>query len=192
MVKKILSLAVLASLVSVESADAQQSRVYDRNNNYVIDVRGNCATSNIEGEVCEISAPDHSHAVVDNNPRKLNYEDTVVYFDFDKSRLKGNEVAKLDRLVEFVRTANVTSVDVVGYADRVGSDSYNDALSRRRADAVIKYLTNNGMNGIKVADIQALGETASKDRCLDVVGRQAVIDCLWENRKVEVRVNYKN
>ena len=190
MVKKILSLAVLASLVSVESADAQQSRVYDRNNNYVIDVRGNCATSNMEGEVCEISAP--NRAVVNNNPRKLNYEDTVVYFDFDKSYLKRNENAKLDRLVEFVRTADVTSIDVVGYADRMGSDSYNDALSRRRADAVIKYLRSNGMNGINAAGIQALGETASKDRCLDVVGRQAVIDCLWEDRKVEVRVNYKN
>jgi outer membrane protein OmpA-like peptidoglycan-associated protein len=73
----------------------------------------------------------------------LNYqlvENGDVTFEFNKSTLTPSAKAMLDQIVVKVQAQPRAVVELAGFTDRVGSSSYNFALSRRRAEAVQRYL----------------------------------------------------
>lgn len=63
----------------------------------------------------------------------------VVYFDFDSDALDSEARETLDRLA-FSLGFLPDGFDMVGYADEIGGESYNDELSARRAAAAAAYL----------------------------------------------------
>ena len=65
-------------------------------------------------------------------------------FDFDKSNLKSEGVATLNKLAQDIKKMKLEVVIIVGYTDSVGTDAYNIALGQRRANAVKAFLTNDG------------------------------------------------
>ncbi len=99
-----------------------------------------------------------------------------VMFDFDKSDLKPAEIEKIE---EFFSTAFkgkvIHRVEIVGYADEVGSNSYNLSLSEKRAKAIGVLLKGKGIKVDKVY-VEGRGEAAT--------GRPN-----WQNRKVDVVVH---
>jgi OOP family OmpA-OmpF porin len=68
-----------------------------------------------------------------------------VFFDFDKSVLKPEGIAKLDDLVSKTAGINLEVAIVVGHTDSIGPDSWNLPLSVRRADAVKAHLISKGI-----------------------------------------------
>lgn len=66
-------------------------------------------------------------------------------FDFDRDQVKGQFVPTLRNVASVLSEYNQTTVDVYGYADATGSDSYNQDLSERRAMAVSAVLVNGGV-----------------------------------------------
>lgn len=68
-----------------------------------------------------------------------------VFFDFDQSVITAAGQAIIDQVVADFAAGGVTSVEVVGHADRSGPDAYNLGLSQRRADAVRNALTAGGI-----------------------------------------------
>jgi OOP family OmpA-OmpF porin len=67
------------------------------------------------------------------------------FFDFDKSALKPEGMAKMDDLVAKSAGVNLEVIIAVGHTDSIGSDSWNMPLSIRRADAVKAYLVSKGV-----------------------------------------------
>ena len=65
---------------------------------------------------------------------------TDVLFDFNKAELRSGGQQKLDELADRAKGADVDRVVVVGNADRIGSEQYNQELSQKRAMAVKDYL----------------------------------------------------
>lgn len=63
----------------------------------------------------------------------------VVYFDFDSGQLDSEARTTLDRLISGLGYQPV-GLDMVGYADEVGGETYNDELSSNRAKAVAAHL----------------------------------------------------
>jgi OOP family OmpA-OmpF porin len=72
------------------------------------------------------------------------------FFDFDKAVLKPEGRAKLDDLIGKVKDINLEVIIAVGHTDSVGSDSYNQRLSVRRAEAVKAYLVSKGIEKNRV------------------------------------------
>lgn len=98
-----------------------------------------------------------------------------VLFDFDKAELKPSDIEKLEEF--FLTSFNgkaIKSVEIVGYADEIGSNAYNLILSEKRAKAIGVVLKNKGIKVDKVY-IEGKGE-AGGDRPD------------WQNRKVDVVV----
>jgi OOP family OmpA-OmpF porin len=108
-------------------------------------------------------------------------------FDFDKSNLKSEGVATLNKLAQDIKKMKLEVVIIVGYTDSVGTDAYNIALGQRRANAVKAFLTNDG--GVEATRVyteskgkadpvasNATAEGRSKNRraVIEVVGTQAV------------------
>jgi peptidoglycan-associated lipoprotein len=78
-----------------------------------------------------------------------------VTFAFDDATVRDEDRAALDRFAQIVgKYYTGTVVTVEGHADPAGSASYNNALSKRRAESVAAYLTQAGMTG---ADIRTIG-----------------------------------
>lgn len=68
-----------------------------------------------------------------------------VLFEFDSADLRADAIAKLGEVVQAMKQQPALEADVVGHADAQGSESYNLALSQRRAQAVSDYLATSGV-----------------------------------------------
>lgn len=69
-----------------------------------------------------------------------------VFFDFGKSNLKEESSQELDKLVKILQTNPNLFVEFSGHTDSVGSDAYNKKLSDERAEVVLKYMTQKGID----------------------------------------------
>jgi OmpA-OmpF porin, OOP family len=105
-------------------------------------------------------------------------------FGFDSAQLRAPQ-PKLDEIAAAL-TANtaINDVMITGYADRLGSEKYNQNLSERRAMAVKTYLTNKGVDGSRTK-AQGRGEANPVVMCTEK-NRAALIKCLEPNRRVEI------
>lgn len=96
------------------------------------------------------SADQANQGVTDVNKRVSdldNYEvaDTAtVYFKINSVALSPQAKQELDALAQKAQSAKGYVVEIAGYADTTGNASLNQALSERRADAVTRYLEQQG------------------------------------------------
>jgi outer membrane protein OmpA-like peptidoglycan-associated protein len=93
-------------------------------------------------------------------------------FEFDESRLKDDQLDIIANLGAQLKQVRITTAQVEGHTDAVGTDAYNLALSQARAEAVATALRNSGMQ-------------LSADK---VVGRGDSIP-IGDNRSVEGRAD---
>ncbi|MES2567812.1 MAG: OmpA family protein [Bacteroidota bacterium] len=69
-----------------------------------------------------------------------------IFFDFDKSTLRPNSKAELLKLYEFLFNHPNLLVEITGYVDADNADEYTLKLSKERANAIIDYLVEKGIN----------------------------------------------
>lgn len=81
----------------------------------------------------------------------------LVFFDFDSSAITAQGRQVIDQAVEAAKSNGSNMVIAIGYADRAGTETYNLALSKRRAEAVRKALVAQGVDDGKIS-IMAKGE----------------------------------
>ncbi len=84
------------------------------------------------------------------HPQTAPAKERIAYFEFDKFYL--NEEAKLilDKLFNLLSQESGLALEIVGYADEVGSDAYNLKLSESRALACKAYLEAKGINASRL------------------------------------------
>ena len=110
-------------------------------------------------------------------------------FDYKKSNLTPAIRAKLDsdvvpKLKDF---SDVRYLNISGHTDNIGSASYNQRLSERRANAVRTYLVSNGADASKI-EIYGFGKTVPAKSCPGEGKGKQRKDCLAPNRRVQIEV----
>lgn len=75
----------------------------------------------------------------------------LVFFDFDRSTLTPTAQQTIDEVARSVREGRVQQVQVVGHADTVGPDAYNQRLSEARAEAVRQRLVQAGVDAQRIS-----------------------------------------
>jgi outer membrane protein OmpA-like peptidoglycan-associated protein len=113
--------------------------------------------SAIQTNATDISAQSATLVKLENNFNYSLLESGNVTFGFNKWELSKDAKAALDLMVEKAAGSPRPMIEVVGYTDKVGSKSYNLTLSRRRADAVARYLVENKVP-LKSISLIGLGE----------------------------------
>jgi len=111
-------------------------------------------------------------------PRGLVLTLGDVLFDTGKAQLNPGSARKLDQLAQFLSDHPERRVQIDGFTDSVGSDSYNMSLSQERADTVRASLVSRGIDRSRIGS-QGYGKgfpVATND---ESGGRQL-------NRRVEV------
>jgi len=102
------------------------------------------------------------------------------FFDFDKSVVKKEAMAKLDDLVGKTKGIALEVIIAVGHTDSVGSDAYNQKLSVRRAEAIKAYLVSKGIEKNRIYT-EGKGEKQPVADNKTTEGRA-------KNRRVEIEV----
>jgi outer membrane protein OmpA-like peptidoglycan-associated protein len=111
-------------------------------------------------------------------PRGLVLTLGDVLFDTGRAELNPGAARKLDQLAQFLNEHKDRKVQIDGFTDSVGTDAYNEDLSRRRADAVKNALLTRGIDGSRLAT-EGYGKAYPVADNNDSGGRQL-------NRRVEV------
>jgi outer membrane protein OmpA-like peptidoglycan-associated protein len=68
-----------------------------------------------------------------------------IFFDFNKSDLLPESYNELDKLISILNENPGFVIEISGHTDNAGSESYNYALSKKRAEGVVKYLKEKGV-----------------------------------------------
>lgn len=100
-----------------------------------------------------------------------------VNFAFDSAELTSEAKAKLDEAASTLNANSLVNVKVVGHTDSIGTDSYNQGLSERRAAAVVDYLGNNGVSAARLSS-EGMGESQP-------IADNTTDDGRYQNRRVE-------
>lgn len=107
-----------------------------------------------------------------------------VLFDFDKSDLRADAAASLDKAAELIKSYATAPLAVLGHTDGKGTDAYNDALSLRRAQAVAQALQSRTSRQARVEGLgkrQPVAPNTTPDGRDDPQGRQL-------NRRVQILI----
>jgi peptidoglycan-associated lipoprotein len=110
---------------------------------------------------CSSEAPPAAQpgAPVSTGPVPGSQEDLVanvgdrVFYDFDKSALKAEGKATLDRQAAWLGKWAKNNVQVAGNCDERGTVEYNLALGNRRAKASADYLKAKGVAAARITTI---------------------------------------
>ncbi|MFV8281979.1 OmpA family protein [Christiangramia marina] len=92
-----------------------------------------------------------------------------IYFDFDKATIKKESEVVLDSVVTYMNDYPNIKVKVESHADARGSDSYNMALSKRRAASTVDYLVKKGIDRSRLTS-EGYGETRPVNDCTQPTG----------------------
>jgi peptidoglycan-associated lipoprotein len=105
-----------------------------------------------------------------------------VYFEFDSATLTADSKEALTENVAIMQKSTDIKIELQGHADERGTTDYNLALGQRRAEAVKRYMTAQGIGGSRLTVI-SYGE----ERPLD--GRSS--ESAWtKNRRAEFRITW--
>ena len=101
-------------------------------------------------------------------------------YDFNKSDLKPEGKATLDKIAADLKKIKLEVIIAVGNTDSVGTDAYNMALGQRRAQSVKTYLTSKGVDGSRIY-------TESKGKS-NPVASNATAEGRAKNRRTDIEV----
>ncbi len=104
-----------------------------------------------------------------------------VTFAVNQSEINSGFYETLNSVSLVLKEYNKTAVSVYGHADSTGSDSYNQALSERRALSVSNYLASQGVSPARLRAV-GYGETHPIADNATAAGRAA-------NRRVEIVID---
>ena len=87
-----------------------------------------------------------------------------IYYDYDKANLRADAIPKLDNLLKILRDNEGIRIQLSSHTDCRGEDDYNIDLSQRRAQSVVDFLIESGIDpAVLVA--KGYGETSPAADC---------------------------
>lgn len=93
---------------------------------------------------------------------KLNLQ--PIYFDFDKSNIRRDAEIELAKILAAMREYPELIIHIESHTDSRGNDSYNMALSERRAQSTLKWLVGKGIDANRLT-AKGYGESQLVNQC---------------------------
>jgi outer membrane protein OmpA-like peptidoglycan-associated protein len=136
----------------------------------------------VEDPISEnVQKPNNTNTAQNNNGGKggigKSYKLRRVFFDHDKWDIKPESVDELNKLKSYLSKNSDLCVRLDAHTDSNGSNEYNKELSRKRAQSVVDYLIENGIDPVRLS-AQGFGEEFPVTTNDTPEGRE-------ENRRVE-------
>ncbi len=108
-----------------------------------------------------------------------------IYYDFDQSYIRDEGVPELEKLQRMLNENPSLIIELASHTDSRGSNSYNNRLSQRRAEAVVRWLVAHGIERDRLVP-RGYGETVNVNKCSNNIPCSEKEHQL--NRRTEFRV----
>ena len=114
-------------------------------------------------------------------------EDAIVieniFFDFNKASITAESQLSLNKIVNVLNEFSEMKLAIGAHTDNKGSDKYNQALSQKRAQSTVEYLTSKGIKKERLT-FKGYGESQPLFDC----GGNCTSDEDQKNRRVEFKI----
>ena len=84
-----------------------------------------------------------------------------IFYEFDKATLTPESTEALDKLVTMLNENPNITIELSSHCDFRGNDAYNERLSQRRAESVVRYLIEHGISSDRLT-ARGYGENQPK------------------------------
>jgi len=101
-----------------------------------------------------------------------------IFFEFGKATFTSESYEELNKMVSFLEANPEVNVEIAGHTDNIGSDAVNKKLSQQRANKVVNYLTDKGIDRRRLNAVGYGEERPIVSNDDEVMGREI-------NRRVE-------
>ena len=105
-----------------------------------------------------------------------------IYFDFDKSNIRPDAATELDRLITVMNNYQTMVISAESHTDSRGPNTYNQALSQRRAESIRDYVISKGINSSRISGV-GRGESDPAVNCS--------INCTVDEHQLNRRCTFK-
>jgi peptidoglycan-associated lipoprotein len=85
-----------------------------------------------------------------------------IFYDYDKATLRPESKEALDQLIKILNDNPNVTIELGAHTDRKGSNVYNEKLAQRRAQSVVDYLIEAGIDAARLT-AKGYGETVPKE-----------------------------
>ena len=85
-----------------------------------------------------------------------------IFYEFDKATLTPESTTSLDELVKLLELNPNVTIELAAHCDYRGTDKYNEKLSQARAESVVRYLIENGIEKERLT-AKGYGESKPKE-----------------------------
>jgi len=109
-----------------------------------------------------------------------------IYYDFDKSNIRGDAAYELDFLVTLMEQHPSMEIELHAHTDSRGKSDYNGWLSQFRANAARKYLLKKGIDRNRIHKAKGFGESQLFNHCAN--GEDCTEKEHQQNRRTEVKI----
>ena len=106
-----------------------------------------------------------------------------IFYEFDRADLTPESTEALDQLVGMMNENPNITIELSAHCDYRGNDDYNQRLSQRRAESVVRYLIQHGVAKARLTAV-GYGESRPKKK-----KKKLAETLLAGEPKVEVQVN---
>ncbi len=133
----------------------------------------------IEKQVTDAASVDVRYKAVSDAlpPRPRSF---LLHYEFGTTKLTAQSRGQIEEMLDEIKRLPAPEIIIIGHTDQIGTDSVNDALSLKRAEAIAQLLK---ARGIDPRSIETVGRGKREPL---VKGKPGVPE--EKNRRVEIRI----
>jgi len=102
-----------------------------------------------------------------------------VFFDVDKWNIKPEAYSLVSEAANILKENPEMRIEIQGHTDSTGPEAYNQTLSEKRANAIMEYLVNKGIDSGRL-EVKGYGES-------DPIGSNETAEGRQKNRRVRFK-----
>ena len=153
--KHLLATAGLIALTACSNAPGEIARSYVNEAGSLVD-NGNFGNANMQNHLVMTGEAGYVHSLGNRFATEVQ---TTVNFAFNSAQLDAGARDTLREQARWIRQFPEVRFKVYGHTDAVGSNGFNKRLGQRRANAVVAFLSSQGISRKRLEAVVSFGET---------------------------------
>ncbi len=154
--KTLFTTAAVAMVLAGCAEEVGGDRYFGREAGVRVDSNANFGNATMNNQLAQTG---QANFTINLANRFASEVDSTITFAFNSAVLDNNAKAVLRQQAEWIRQFPEVRFKVFGHTDLVGNQSYNQSLGLRRANAVVQYLSTQGISTSRLEAVVSYGET---------------------------------
>lgn len=154
--KTLITTAAVAMVLAGCAEEVGGNRYFDREAGARVDSNGDFGNATMNNQLAQTGQADFTINLARRFADEVN---STINFAFNSDNLDESAKSVLRQQADWIRQFPEVRFKVFGHTDLVGTQAYNRGLGLRRANAVVSYLSTQGIDRSRLEAVVSFGET---------------------------------